>query len=466
MKPQDKSDPRKANPRKTLRGGIDAALSNPNNKTSPQSETAETPGFWQGALGYPQAVVLAVTLFLLGLALHATVGDRLPLKANPVAWLMAAAVPVMLVLGRTHRTHRVVHWLTGIPVAVTSTTTVGILALVGGVVPQDVVQQRFGAESVWVSWPFLLQVELMLLNLVGSVGKRSWPLNYTNIVYLTNHAGLAIAIIGGAISALYLERNIVVLFPGQPTNFAYTKEGETIPLPFELTLQEFHLDSFPPVLAIARLDPTAPDGVTSKASEDFVAQGQTISVDGHSIKVEKFLPKAIFAGGEFKAAPWKSAAPAAFLTVTKPNGEKTTGWVCAGSVDVPAEYIRLGDATALLMPEPRPKEFRSDLVLRHKNQDPAQATKHTIKVNSPLTIGDTTVYQLSYDDKAGAASAYSTLEVVTDRGLWYVYAGFFLMLAGSALHLWNGALSPKAHLKTEPENPTPNHKDTPTGESK
>ena len=61
-----------------------------------------------------------------------------------------------------------------------------------------------------------------------------------------------------------------------------------------------------------------------------------------------------------------------------------------------------------------------------------------MKVNSPIQRGPYTIYQLSYDDKAGAASAYSTLEIVRDPGIQVVYIGMGLMVLGSMLHLFNG----------------------------
>lgn len=399
-----------------------------------RQQAQQQEAFWQGTLGYPQAVVLIAFVFLLGLALHATIGYRLPAQSNPVMWLMAVAIPVSLVAGRIGRKNRVVHWLTGIPIAVCVTVAVGLLAFVGGVVPQRLIQEQFHAESIWASWPFLLMVDLMLVNIVGSVGKRCWPLNYTNVVYLTSHAGLAIAIIGGAFSSLMLERDVVVLFPGQPTQLAVKPDGSTVDLGFSIELKEFHLNTFPPVLAIATLDPAAQGGVRVEPGEDFVKAGTTTELAGYRVEIKEYLPKAIYAADGWKAAPWKTAAPAALIEATLPDGTKKSGWVSSGAVDAPQEHLRLAEEVAVVMPEPRPKEFRSDV----KVAASGTTEETSIKVNEPITRNGWTIYQLSYDDKAGAASAYSTLEAVKDPGIGIVYLGMGLMVAGSCLHLWNG----------------------------
>ncbi|MBL8061271.1 MAG: cytochrome c biogenesis protein ResB [Chthonomonas sp.] len=393
--------------------------------------------FWQGNLGYPQGVVLVAFVFLLGMALHATIGYRISAQLNPVMWLMAIIVPVSLVAGRIWRKHRVIHWLTGIPVAVCVTVAVGLLAFIGGVVPQRVIQEQLHAESIWASWPFLMMMDLMLVNLVGSVGKRCLPLNYTNFVYLVTHAGLAIAIIGGAGSALLLERDIVVLFPGQPTNQAMKANGTMVALPFQMELKQFHLRTFPPILAVATLDPKAEGGVSVKPNGDFVKTGASLKLGQYKVRVKEFLPKAVYGGNGWQAAPWKTAAPAAMLEVTMPDGIVKSGWVSSGSVDAPQEHLRLTEGIAIVMPEPRPKEFRSDVLVTANGKSEVAA----IKVNEPINRAGWTVYQLSYDDKAGAASAYSTLEVVRDPGIGIVYLGMALLVLGSLLHLWNGMAS-------------------------
>lgn len=390
--------------------------------------------FWEGQLGYPQATVVVLTLFALGLALHAFIGYSLPVHLNPVCWLAGLAVPVSLVLGRLGRKHRIIHWLTGIPVAVVVTTAVGVLTIVGGVIPSSVLSQRIGLPTIWTSWPFILLVDLLMVNLVGSVGKRMFPLTYKNLVYVTTHAGLAIAIGGGAMSSLFLTRDVMVLFGGQSTNEVHRPDGSVAKLPFSVELKEFHLKTYPPVLAVATLDPAASGGMTVTPGEHFVKEGASFTVDKNRVKVLDYLPSAVYAGETFKSAPWKTAAPAAKLRLETPAGRVAEGWVSCGSVDTPQEHLKISGDAAIVMPDPRPKEFRSDIVVTAGSGRQSSS----VRVNEPIHVAGYDLYQLSYDERAGAASAYSTLEVVRDPGIGWVYFGMGLMLLGSMLHLWNG----------------------------
>lgn len=401
--------------------------------SAPTAASAGKVGFWDRELSYAHGWAAVLAALGVGVLLHLQVG-----YAPGLAQLMAvAAIPAFIltpIVGRFARSHRVVHWLTGIPFAVCSTVAVGLLALVGGVVPESVLQQRLGLPSMWSSWPFLMVLALMLMNLLGSIGKRCVPLTYTNVVYLASHAGLAIALIGGAASALTMERLTVVLFEGQPTRLATHRDGRETQLPFEMTLRKFTLEAFQPTLAMAQLDPAAKDGMRVTNGSRFCAVGMTEKIDGVTVRVLRFLPKAAKMGETWRAVPFVTAAPAAEVEVTEKDGHKHVGWISCGSVEVPGSLVGLEGDRAIVMPDPRPKRFASDVDL--VGSGPNQ--KVTLEVNQPAHRAGYELYQLSYDDKMGAASQYSVVEAVRDPGLPIVYLGMFLLLGGSLMHLWNG----------------------------
>jgi len=386
-------------------------------------------GFWQRPLGYAHASVSVGMAFLVGVAFHFVIGYRF------LPWLLiyvaVVALVVMAVLGRVARLHRVVHWLTGIPFAVTSTAAVSLLALVGGLVPQKTLQQALNIPSIWASWPFLLVIWLMMLNLVGSCGKRCWPLNYTNFVYLCSHLGLTIILIGGGISGLTLDRQNMVLFEGKPTQIMRDAQGAETKTPFTLTLREFVMETFPPTLVYAEAN--AKGEMKTVPGSALLKKGTLESLHGWKLEVLDYLPRAVFDGEGWRAVNWKTAAPAAFVRASKGNTTKT-GWVCSGSVDTPASLLEVGHNQAIAMPDPRPKRFASVVEVTESGQK----SKHTVEVNKKLTVAGLDLYQLSYDEKMGAASPYSVLEVVQDRGVPVVFSGIYLLLVGCVLHLWNG----------------------------
>lgn len=398
--------------------------------TNPKHRITE--GFWEGTLGYSHAVLTMVMALGIGVVFHRMIGYRsVPM---PLVWFAAASLLAILILGRVARTNRVVHWLTGIPFAVISTATVSILALLGGVLTEKSIQMKFGAPSMWASWPFLISIWCMNLNLVGSVGKRLWPLNYANITYLASHLGLAVAVVGGGISAVSVERQTVVLFHNIPTNKAQTWQGEEVTLPFEVTLREFRMDTFAPTLAFAQEDAKSKDGLRVLNGSELLKSGVSEKVAGHVVTVEKYWPRAVMAGEDWREVPWKSAGPAAYVTVKTPQGDVKKGWVSCGSPESSGALLQVSENSALVMNRPRPKKFQSKVEIRTD----ARVETKLIEVNKKATAKGLDIYQLSYDEKMGAASPYSVLEVVGDSGLPVVYTGIFTMLFGCLLHLWNG----------------------------
>jgi hypothetical protein len=409
--------------------GVIHLLESPESAQVASSRATQRIGFWEGDLGYLHAAVAANTALVTGLFLHLFVG-----YGTTVQQLFAALAALLLatatVAGRVGRMNRVVHWLTGIPFAVASTAAVGVLALIGGIVPQSVFQGRFGVPSIWASWPFLMAVFLMMVNLLGSVGKRSWPLNYTNIVYLSSHAGLAIALLGGAYGAMTMERSLLVLFEGRETSMAETREGRQVALPFAVTLRKFEMETFAPTLVLLEMDSSKPNGFRQTPGAAFCATGSTEKIGSFSVRVAEFKSKAAQTGEIWRDVPFVSAAPAALVEVTAPNGAVRKGWVSCGSADTPQAMLKLADGTAIAMAEPRPKRFASQVEIA--------GTPATVEVNRPVRHAGYELYQVSYDEKMGALSEYSVIEAVRDPGLPIVYFGFGLLLVGAFLHLWNG----------------------------
>lgn len=397
---------------------------------TPARKTRE--GFWDGNLGYPHAFVTVMTALTLGLAFHAWVGYQV-LKELPPLWLMIGGLAPLVgvaVWARLRPGNRFIKWLTSIPFAVTSCTVFALMALAGGIVPESFWAERLGLESFWSAWPLLMVGYLMTLNLVGSCGRRLLPLTYTNFLYQVNHLGLAVALLGGAYSGMTLERKRMVLFKGTPTMLMVDEHNHEFVAPFEVELREFRMDVFNPTLTLAEIDKKSPDGLKQQAGALLLKPGVTEKVAGHTITVEKFFKHAAFDGVNWREVPWKSAAPAAYLKVKTPDGKEKSGWICSGSPETPPAYLMLRDEQAILMNPPRPKKFESDLRIKGKD--------YRVGVNEPVKIDGYDIYQFSYDDKMGAASTYSVIEVVRDRGLPVVYAGIFMMLLGAVLHLGNG----------------------------
>ena len=80
------------------------------------------------------------------------------------------------------------------------------------------------------------------------------------------------------------------------------------------------------------------------------------------------------------------------------------------------------------MPVQEVKKYTSHVTVMTES---GYSKKATIEVNSPLTIDNWKIYQFSYDESMGKYSKTSVFELVYDPWLKIVYAGIFMLLAGS-----------------------------------
>ena len=77
-----------------------------------------------------------------------------------------------------------------------------------------------------------------------------------------------------------------------------------------------------------------------------------------------------------------------------------------------------------------PKRFASEIQILTKT---GKNIETTVDVNKPYEVEGWKIYQYGYDTQMGAQSQISILELVSDPWLPWVYAGFYMMLAGAAL---------------------------------
>jgi ABC-type transport system involved in cytochrome c biogenesis permease subunit len=76
----------------------------------------------------------------------------------------------------------------------------------------------------------------------------------------------------------------------------------------------------------------------------------------------------------------------------------------------------------------KPKRFASEIQILTKT---GKNIETTIDVNKPFEVDGWKIYQYGYDTQMGAESQISILELVSDPWLPWVYAGFYMMLAGA-----------------------------------
>lgn len=406
-------------------------------KLGPDSRASRPPvtggdprtGFWDADLGYPHAFVAILSLATVGLALHRATG---PVPGSLETLGVLGLVPLAAAIhARLRPADRLARWLSGVPFAVTATVAMIALSLLGGWVPADAFH-RFGLPSLWASWPFALVGLAVTTNLAATVARRCAPLTYRNVLFLCSHLGLLVVIVGGALSGVLLDRRVLTLHEGRPGNVAVGEDGSERALPFSATLRAFTLESFPPTLAYVRTVPGKEDLDVTPGSA-LLKAGTSEAIGPVRVRVLEYLPKAVAVDGDWRPIPWKTAVPAARVRAEGAFGTKE-GWVSCGGLESDRAVLLLGENDALVMPPPNPKKFRSRLEIARDGR----VETADVEVNRPLSVGGLRLYQLSYDERMGAASETSVIEVVEDRGVPVVYVGIALMLVGAALHLVEG----------------------------
>ena len=84
----------------------------------------------------------------------------------------------------------------------------------------------------------------------------------------------------------------------------------------------------------------------------------------------------------------------------------------------------------LVQPRGMPKDYFSDLAVLEGG---AVVAEKTIEVNDPLHWGGYHFYQADYDHERGE---YTVLSVRSDSGLYAVYVGFAMLVAGTFVRFW------------------------------
>ena len=78
----------------------------------------------------------------------------------------------------------------------------------------------------------------------------------------------------------------------------------------------------------------------------------------------------------------------------------------------------------------KPKRYASEIQILTKT---GKNIETIVEVNKPYEVDGWKIYQYGYDTQMGAESQISILELVSDPWLPWVYAGFYMMLAGAVV---------------------------------
>ena len=396
---------------------------------------------WQFPWDYKESFLIAGGLLLTGYLLQVSTGSVVKDLSSPANYIIGAGFIFMLVLLHfTGKTNPLITWLRSVPASISALAVVLIQAAVMGTMPQQnftegVEPNIFGFSNVTSSWPFVISMVFLLINLGLATLHRMFPFHWRNLGFVLNHLGLWITLTAGILGAGDLQRLTMDLNEEQPEWRAIDDQKQTTEMPFAFNLKKFDMETFAPKLAFADIknDKVETKGVNAMR---MIYKGDQYQQKGYTIKVLDYLESSMFAGDRYHPVNETGAIPAALIQVKSATSD-TTAWVSCGSFATTFSILQLNKDLAIVMLQPEAKRFSSEVEVFTKGGD---FTKGTIEVNKPLKVSGWKVYQVSYDERFGKWSKLSVIELVRDPWLPVVYTGIFMMIAGAVYLIFKGRI--------------------------
>ncbi|CAK7017894.1 MAG: hypothetical protein DELT_02316 [Desulfovibrio sp.] len=401
---------------------------------------------WQAPWQYKESALLVTGIVAVGFALQLTLGHfNFFLLHYPINAAFAAGLTILLALSVFARKTAVFQWLSGIPFCVCLITALLFFSVIMGLTPQvarvDPHAHNFFADLgftvVTASWPFVLLYALTLVSLGLVIVRKLASFRKKDLAFYCNHLGLWILLLAAGLGAADMQRFVMHVREGEVEWRVYSARNDVLELPIAIRLRDFSMEEYPPKLVVINRENGKPQPETTPYYVQIDEKQPAGTLGEWAVTVDEYIHEAVRSGDGYKTSPMPASTPAARVTAKNARtGETKTGWVCGGGT-IPGFFsgLELNDELTMVMTQPEPKRFVSDITVLTKDGVKKEAR---LEVNKPLSVGPWMLYQYGYDDKAGKMSAYSSIELVRDGWLWPAYAGIILLMAGSVLLVWNG----------------------------
>lgn len=405
---------------------------------------------WTTPWKYREGWMLCAGLFVTGVFLQGVAGpvDLSGLRYPVNVWTGSVYLGLLAAFYAAGARWKKLRWFAGGQAALTSMASLLLLVIGMGFTRQGE-QTSAGSIDSWLgfhhmttAWPFVL-LFLYFLSVLGWVTMhRLLRFRWKDMGFYLNHAGLFLTLWAALLGSSDLTRLRMTASLDTPEWRAADDAGRWQELPLAIELKAFRIESYPPKLMLI-------DNQTGKAlpeeqpvnwvAEEVPGSGRLLDWD---IRATRFLPLAACVmtqdTANFVIFPSEGATTALYVEAcNRMNGRVREGWVSCGNYMFPYVTLQLDEAVSLVMPDPEPRRFTSQVVVYTPDKKRRQAV---VEVNKPLTVAGWKVYQLSYDEPMGRWSRTSVFELVRDPWLPVVYAGIFLMIAGA---LWLFITAPR-----------------------
>ncbi len=393
---------------------------------------------------YKYSITIIVGLLLTGFVLQYSLGaiskEWFSFPNN--IWLGLGFIFLFTSLYLLFKQREFFNLVSSVPFALVSSISLGILTIGLGSINIETKTGnanpfwvRMGLENMTTSWYFALVFLMVLINLWVAVLKRALVFQQKNITFLLNHFGLWLTLFAGVLGQGDLTRLTMTLKENQPEWRATDAEGHVVELPLALELKKFSIDIYANKLYVIDKDGKA---LPDKKPHAFLLEKEnsTQQLLDWKITLHRYLSNAVpETDTSFLASPMWGATNAAYITVEHvPTKKLTKQWVASGNFQFPPMTVTLDSNHILVMAPPEARRFESEVLVFEKDKEGGR--KEIIQVNHPIKAKDWKIYQVSYDEKMGRWSNTSVVELILDPWLPLVYAGIFILLAGSVAFLF------------------------------
>ncbi len=321
-------------------------------------------------------------------------------------------------------------WLSSIQNSLIAISSFILFTLIMALVPQSDNVQSFGLNSVLQSFPFIFVYIFLCITLGLVVLRRFYGFSkLRNVAFFLNHFGLWLLLMAGGIGSFdFMSLDMQVGY-SSPVWYGYDKYNRQHELPFAIELKEFKLEKYLPKLQLVLLDSTVCPPKIKVIKEFELDTLNPIVYKDFMIHVKKFIPYTWWWGDSLRIMRSPGYVGSALVEVASKD-VLVEGWISYASVMQKGKYLKVSSEHYLFLSEPIAKKYESVVQVYTSKGDNYIST---VEVNKPLTVMGWKIYQKDYHKELGEYTDYSIFEINHDGWLPLVYAGIFMLLAGSVL---------------------------------
>ncbi len=336
-----------------------------------------------------------------------------------------------------HKYRRTIIWLGLVLIIVLI-----VLSIYGAFIGAEGAEQFFNQPPLVVYW-----TALATLLIVGIAAFRRL-LHMPGLLMI--HVGCVLILAGGMWGSRgghYFQKKLfgidkirkgrMAIYEGRSENHVLPDGSqEQKELPFSLKLKDFRLEYYKPAYLLIQTRQGQRWKVPAEAGKEF-----PLGNDAGTIKIVKSYENLKIGIEEGKSAPFDDPSPgsnpALEVQVTEPGGQISTQYVFERFPGHSHNQDKFSLSYHRVI-----SDYISELQII---EDDKVVAAKDVEVNHPLRFGGYHFYQSSYDDKAGQ---YTVLQVVSDTGLYVVYAGYWMLCIGAIWHMWLRHIFSKFKVKS------------------